>query len=255
MAPQPGLNPNIGSLDGAVVVSGGFNAIGGTRAWNGTQWSNPVNDAMSPSPYRVSSALATLSGKLLLFGGCESCGGGFGLMGDTWEWDGQSWTKLQPAQSPPARFGAVAGTVAGKIVLFGGESYAGMYFNDTWEWDGNNWSMASPSTSPSARVGASAAVANGKLLMFGGASGLPLQPLGDTWEWDGTNWTELTPGSGPSARWDAQMGSLLETPILFGGADAQGNVLDDTWTWSGTSWVSVPGAMPTADSAGSMGCY
>ena len=78
---------------------------------------------MSPSPSRQSSALATLNGKVLLFGGCESCGGSFGLMGDTWEWDGQSWTELHPAQSPPARFGAVAGTVAGKIVLFGGESY------------------------------------------------------------------------------------------------------------------------------------
>ena len=253
--PQPGLGPNIGSLNGSLVVSGGYNAVGGTWIWNGTQWSNPVNDAMSPSPYRQSSALATLNGKVLLFGGCESCGGNFGLMDDTWEWDGQSWTQLHPAQSPPARFGAVAGTVAGRIVLFGGESYGPMHFNDTWEWDGDNWSMASPSTSPSARVAASAAVANGKLLMFGGASGQSLQPLGDTWSWDGTNWTQLTPANSPSARWDAQMGSLLDTPVLFGGADAQGNVLGDTWTWTGATWGSVPAAMATADSAGSMGCY
>jgi hypothetical protein len=253
--PQPGLGPNIGSLDGSLVVSGGYNAVGGTWIWNGTQWSNPVNDAMSPSPYRESSALATLNGKVLLFGGCESCGGNFGLMGDTWEWDGQSWTELSPAQSPPARFGAVAGTVAGKIVLFGGESGDASTFGDTWEWDGESWSMASPATSPSARVAAGAAVANGKLLMFGGASDKSLQPLGDTWEWDGTNWTQLTPTSSPSARWDAQMGSLRETPVLFGGADAQGNVLGDTWTWNGATWVAVPAAMATADSSGSMGCY
>jgi len=229
--------------------------VGGTWIWNGTQWSNPVNDAMSPSPYRESSALATLNGKVLLFGGCESCGGNFGLMGDTWAWDGQSWTELHPAQSPPARFGAVAGTVAGKIVLFGGESGGASTFNDTWEWDGESWSMASPTISPRARVAASAAVANGKLLMFGGASGEPLQPMGDTWEWDGTSWTQLTPTSSPSARWDAQMGSLRETPVLFGGADAQGNVLGDTWTWDGTTWVAVPAAMAAADSSGSMGCY
>jgi hypothetical protein len=120
--PHPGLDPNIGSLNGSLVVSGGYDEVGGTWIWNGTQWSNPVNDAISPSPYRESSALATLNGKVLLFGGCESCGGSFGLLGDTWEWDGQSWTELHPAGSPPARFGAVAGTVAGKIVLFGGES-------------------------------------------------------------------------------------------------------------------------------------
>jgi hypothetical protein len=252
MPPQPGESPNIGSLNGSLVVSGGVSG-NGTVIWNGTQWSSPM-PAM-PSPYRQASALATLNDKVLLFGGCESCGGNFGLQGDTWQWDGKSWTQLHPAQSPPARFGAIAGTVAGKIVLFGGESYAPTHFDDTWEWDGNNWSKASPSTSPSARVMASAAVANGKLLMFGGASGQSLQPLGDTWEWDGTNWTELTPTSGPSARAFAQMGSLRDTPVLFGGADAQGNVLADTWTWNGTTWVSVPAAMATADSAGGMGCY
>jgi hypothetical protein len=122
MPPQPGEGPNIGSLDGSLVVSGGYNSIGGTWTWDGTKWSNPVNDAMSPSPYRQSSALATLSGKVVLFGGCESCGGSFGLMDDTWQWDGHGWTQLHPAHSPPGRFGAVAGTVAGKIVLFGGES-------------------------------------------------------------------------------------------------------------------------------------
>ena len=253
--PRPGLGPNIGSLNGTLVVSGGYNEVEGTWVWNNSQWSNSANDAMSPSPDRESSALATLNGKVLLFGGCQSCGGSFGLMGDTWEWDGQSWTQLHPAQSPPARFGAIAGTVAGKIILFGGESYGASTFNDTWEWDGNNWSMASPSTSPSARVAASAAVANGKLLLFGGAADKSLQPLGDTWEWDGTNWTELTPTNSPSARWDAQMGSLRDTPVLFGGADEQGTVLRDTWTWNGTTWVAVPAAMAAADSIGSMGCY
>jgi hypothetical protein len=251
--PQPGLEPDIGSLNGSLVVYGGYNGVG-TWIWNGTQWSNPLTTAMSP-PSRQSSALATLNDKVLLFGGCQSCGGNFGLMGDTWEWDGQSWTELHPAQSPPARFGAVAGTVAGKIVLFGGESYAPTHFNDTWEWDGENWSMASPSTSPSARVAASAAVASGTLLMFGGAGGQALQPLGDTWSWDGTNWTELTPTTSPSARAFAQMGSLRDTPVLFGGADTQGNVLGDTWTWTGTTWVSAPAATPTTDSSGSMGCY
>jgi hypothetical protein len=230
-SPQPGEQRNIGSLDGSLVVSGGVSG-NGTWIWNGTQWSHPLPTAM-PSPYRQSSALATLSGKVLLFGGCESCGGSFGLQGDTWQWDGQSWTQLHPAQSPPARFGAIAGTVAGKIVLFGGESYGGSTFDDTGEWDGDNWSIASPSTSPSARDFASAAVASGKLLMFGGASDKTLHPLGDTWEWDGTGWTELRPASRPSARANAQMGALRETPVLFGGADAQGDVLGDTWTWTG----------------------
>src|SRR5690242_347699 len=37
--------------------------------------------------------------RLVLFGGFDSA-----VLGDTWEWDGQSWTRLTPSTSPPVRY-------------------------------------------------------------------------------------------------------------------------------------------------------
>jgi hypothetical protein len=57
-----------------------------------------------------------------------------GVYGDTWTWNGTTWTKQAPAASPPARevasmaFDAATGTV----VLFG--CYNGSFLSDTWAW-------------------------------------------------------------------------------------------------------------------------
>jgi hypothetical protein len=243
-----GEGPNIGSLNGALVLVG----EGTWTFFEGWQEANPTTSPQN----RQSGAVATLNDKVLLFGGCLSCAGSSGVLDDTWEWDGQTWTELYPAQSPPARFNAVAGTVAGKIVLFGGESAAGTYYGDTWEWDGQNWAMATPMHAPSARTGVASAVASETLVLFGGASQSPSTALGDTWTWDGSDWTELTLTTAPAARRFAQMGSLRGTPVLFGGTGTEGQALGDTWTWSGTTWIqpAIAGS-PPPNSAGALGCF
>jgi hypothetical protein len=90
---------------------------------------------------------------LLLFGGCSTspCGG----LQDTWNWDGTTWTELSPTTSPPPRADAVAGTVAGQVVLFGGlDSVANPgLLGDTWTWDGSTWNQENVS-GPSPREGA-----------------------------------------------------------------------------------------------------
>jgi hypothetical protein len=61
--------------------------------------------------------------------------------GDTWTWDGTTWTQQRPATSPPARFdGAMAyDVITGTAVLFGGTDSAGSLLGDTWTWNGTNW--------------------------------------------------------------------------------------------------------------------
>src|SRR5262249_23115633 len=80
---------------------------------------------------RSSHALAfdLLRGRTLLFGGV----GGPRL---TWEWDGSSWTRCVPANTPSARqHHALAFDLArGRTVLFGRQSGA-TRLADTWEWD------------------------------------------------------------------------------------------------------------------------
>jgi hypothetical protein len=90
------------------------------------------------------------SGKLLLFGGLKSevTNEDKDLRvqyydNETWQWDGgaNSWTRLTPANSPPARENGrlVYDPVTGRMMLFGG--FAGFFFADVWEWTGSNWEV------------------------------------------------------------------------------------------------------------------
>jgi hypothetical protein len=73
----------------------------------------------------------------VLFGGSN----GGSTLGDTWLWNGSTWStslplSLLPALNPPARTGASAATAPGnqQLVLFGGQS-GGLFpgaLNDTW---------------------------------------------------------------------------------------------------------------------------
>jgi hypothetical protein len=69
---------------------------------------------------------------VVLFGGTAR----HGPLGDTWTWDGSTWTKQAPATSPPAReFASMAYDPAtGNLVLFGGDNAGPRSFNDTWTW-------------------------------------------------------------------------------------------------------------------------
>ncbi len=57
-------------------------------------------------------------------------------LGDTWTWDGSTWTKQAPATHPSARglvFSAYD-AATGTIVLFGGSGKDGGYLPGTWTW-------------------------------------------------------------------------------------------------------------------------
>jgi hypothetical protein len=73
-------------------------------------------------------------GVTVLFGGYDVYSGP--VFGDTWEWDGTTWTQ-QSNTGPSKRYDhAMAYDVArGVTVLFGGDS--GHSLGETWEWDGD----------------------------------------------------------------------------------------------------------------------
>ena len=166
---------------------------------------------------------------MVLFGGIN----GSTYLGDTWTWDGTTWTKQSPATSPPARdLASMAYDPAtGNMVLFGGCSGSGV-LDDTWIWSGTTWTKQSPATSPSARYAASMAYdpATGDMVLFGGNN--TSVNLNDTWTWDGSTWTEQSPVASPSTRLFASMAYDPATGdmVLFGGAGAAG-FGGDTWTY------------------------
>jgi hypothetical protein len=71
--------------------------------------------------------------RVILFGGAK---GSLGL-GDTWEWDGVSWTKVATTGPSPRIYSAAAyDGVSRTVVLFGGDDTFGNLLGDTWAWSG-----------------------------------------------------------------------------------------------------------------------
>lgn len=199
-------------------------------------------DQASPS-LRISHAMAydAQRGKVVMFGGTNFSG----QFGDTWEWDGLSWT-LVASNGPSGRYGhaMVYDSARGKIVLFGGYGNS-VISNETWEWDGLSWTLVS-TTGPSALYRHAMAYdsARGKVVLFGGdRNGVNSN---ETWEWDGLSWT-LVSTSGPSARYGHAMvyDSVASKVVLFGGNTSGGGESGETWTWNGTSWILHPASGPS----------
>ena len=84
---------------------------------------------------------------------CSAASAATTTLGDTWTWDGSTWTKQHPATSPPARDSASMAydAATGTAVLFGG-ALPHLALADTWTWDGSTWTKQHPATSPPARA-------------------------------------------------------------------------------------------------------
>ena len=162
---------------------------------------------------------------------------GQGTLGDTWLWDGSTWTQDNVA-GPSARAYHGMATLNGTVVLFGGCLFSDWdcvnTLSDTWTWNGASWTVHNV-VGPSARSGFAMTTLNDTVVLFGGQSAGTL--LGDTWTWDGASWTNRNV-AGPSPRHSASMAALNGTVVLFGGWDGTSNQ-DDVWTWNGTSWTKV----------------
>src|SRR5262249_22445088 len=140
-------------------------------------------------------------------------------VGDTWEWDGATWTER--ATTGPARqnMGIAYDSARNRTVVFGGAGPLG----DTWEWDGATWTERA-TTGPAPRVDPAMVYdsARGRRVMFGGytpAGGSFGTLFGDTWEWDGNTWTQRTNVGSPGVRTNHPMAydSVTGKTVLFGG--------------------------------------
>ena len=169
------------------------------------------------------------TGQVVLFGGYN--GGAY--LGDTWTYNGTTWTQQSPATSPSARdYSTTAYDAAtAQIMLFGGGTNNGIA-GDTWTYNGTTWTQQSPATIPPVRDVSTMSydTVNGQMVLFGGegSSG----SLGDTWTYNGTTWTQQGPATSPPARYSSTMAYDTATGqvVLFGGSGSSGN-LGDTWTY------------------------
>jgi hypothetical protein len=239
-------NPN-GSI---VPFGGGVNncipacILNDTWIWDGSTWTK-LNPPNPPSPRGGAMMVYDpVTQNDILFGGYgRNSKGQVISFGDTWSWNGSSWTQVASRGPSGRASGAMVFDAAtSNIVLFGGEGGNGTTaLADTWTWDGTRWSHLGPAHSPSCRILPQSAydAARAKMVLFGGASSATCasgwSDIGDTWTWDGTDWTPLQPSNPPSARSAGAMAYdyYSSTTILFSGS----NNTADTWAWDGTGWA------------------
>jgi hypothetical protein len=226
---------------GNVVLFGGSNHyrnFGDTWVWDGSTWTKQHPATSPPARWNPAMAYDAATGDVVLFGGLA--GRHPRVLGDTWVWDGSTWTRQHPATSPPARTNAAMTYDAAtrNVVLLGGVGAGNTAMRGTWVWDGSTWTRQHPATSPPARWTPAMAydAATGNVLLFGGYWGKHSRVLGDTWVWDGSTWTKLYPGTSPPARAEAAMAYDAATGkvVLFSGY-AVHNYPRGTWVWGSAS--------------------
>jgi hypothetical protein len=269
-----------------VVLFGGRAIVAGSqvpeqdlREWDGTSWTLVTPVAGSAPGVREGHAVAydLVARSMLVFGGLDVYTGTGLAEDETWEWNGAAWRDRTPRTGPPGRHDhAMAFDAArGRVVLFGGWSYAGgsnPWMNDLWEWDGVQWYPAAP-VGPLPRGRLKHAMAYDpvaqRVVIFGGSGYEPALPfpypkLNDVWDWDGTAFRQRTTSGGPPAArestslaFDSARGAL----VLFGGdtsADYTPVLTRDTWeltpgpppgtwTWAQRA-TSPPASLPASDS-------
>jgi formylglycine-generating enzyme required for sulfatase activity len=119
---------------GQVVLFGGGDGtqtFGDTWTYDGLAWTQRATPT-APSPrWQAQIEHDTLCGRAVLHGGADATFAN--NFGDSWAWDGTSWTQLA-GTSPQARHGAASAFDAqrGQTLLFGGRDAAGAR-NDTWQ--------------------------------------------------------------------------------------------------------------------------
>jgi len=225
-------------------------------------------DAPAVSPPRRTGygfAFDVTRGRAILFGGLEAAAdGGVVPLGDTWEWNGTSWTSACSSapcngQAPGPRdgFAFAFDSARGKTVLSGGCASAPCTapFGDTWEWDGKAWSQACTSapcngSAPAARIDAAMSFdgGRGKIVFFGGNS--VAGSRADTWEWDGAAWALACDGSSGCPSPAPRAGHVMaydvarKQTLLYGGRDSHGTILGDLWAWDGARWAQLCGGAP-----------
>ena len=161
-------------------------------AWTNGQWKQ-LQTAQAP-PGRTFPAMAydPVRQEVILFGGGSANSDPF--RNDTWAWDGNHWTQLQPNSSPqPGAYLRMAYDPELRVLTLVRQSNRPGDLLETWSWSGTNWTRVASGTTPSPRwfFGLGNDPATGEVLLVGGyhgAEGDPNAPKNDIFTWHQGAW-------------------------------------------------------------------
>ncbi len=201
--PRDGHKMAFDSARGVTVLFGGWHNSydGETWEWDGSTWTQRATTG--PNPRQTHAMTYDVSrGVTVLFGGFFY-DGSLHYYGDTWEWDGTTWS-LRATDGPGQRIKhAMAYDSLRRVsVQFGGHTApfdGSTLSNETWEWDGATWTQRLPGTNPSPRAESPLVYddARKEVVMFGGQTVIAgdLAYLADTSVF-GTNCVDSSCGNG-----------------------------------------------------------
>jgi hypothetical protein len=242
-------------------------------------WHFVTNQGPSPR-YAHAMAYDEARGVTVLFGGflCDSSicspGGGPIHFGDTWEWDGSTWTeRIVPGPGPRWLHAMAYDPVRERVVLHGGRHPFGQQLMDLWEWDGASWTMrgtfgdpnpgptGDPLGQPKPRESHGLAFdsARNLLVLHGGAlfiGGNTNARAGETWELDAANQWLLRAVAGPPSSSGLNLPDHRSmafdldraTTLLLTARDGAGALSGQLWEFAGTSWLPI-GHLPWRSNA------
>ncbi len=217
-------------------------------SWDGQNW-HQLHPALLPEVLNVSLAYDGAQGQMVLFGGAVPNGSQTALVGITWLWNGSTWLRQNPPNSPASRTGAALTYDAAKkqLILYGGVTATGLSA-ETWAWNGQTWQQESSANGPASRQNALLVYDNAsqQTLLFGGlnAGGTQSSP-GDTWTWNGQSWQRIVVSGAPtdlyeSAVYDQATQSVVVYAVQgFVDKLTQASVgipVSQTWLWNGVAW-------------------
>lgn len=223
-----------------VSVDGTGSSTLTTREWDGTHWE--LHSTQGPSS-RQAFALAfdASRGHILLVGGRQSVSSG-PYYGDMWEWDGSTWTLLQPnAITPRAGHSMVYDEARGRMVLRGGKTANSgtSQTNETWEWDQQSWTLISAGPSLD-----EAAIEYHPIL--GRVLAISGWPSPRMWEWTGASWSVMPNPTFKARRYAGVAFDRNRNRLVVSGGELAPStptgprpLAADTWEWDTNAWTQT----------------
>lgn len=176
-------------LFGGYTIEGeNYIKLGDTWELVGDQWKKLTDEGPS-ARHGVVLTYDKNSRRVLLFGGSTVDRDYGDQTGESWTFDGKSWTKLTENQ-PPNIFNAAFAHSGEQLIRFGGWNGNGR-ISETWQFSQSRWSSINTTQSPSAR-NHSAMVwdeKNDRFILYGGHDGENV--FGDTWSFEKGKWKLL----------------------------------------------------------------
>lgn len=228
--PPPCGQPAMAALDDRVVLfaGGGFRRgtfMDDTWIFEDGAWREIATSTTPPG--RTGGMMASLGGRLILYGGLGEDETGLGVHDDTWAFDGEAWSIVIASGAPQIRRGGVA-VVDDAIVSYSGLDDDLARSDATWIFDGNAWSERDVTPEPPPVRNAAMTTLDGYGFLHGGSAPAALS---DVWRWDGAAWAEV--GAFASGRAYHALGALGGHLVVFGGVRSSTNAIAETDAWPG----------------------